>query len=319
MFDFKFMKNSVTFVILLSFVVLCCKTKQLPEKVIIQTENKELNYIPYYIKVYEADSLYLVNNFEGSFELLDNLFKEYEPLNTERYKEYDTYLSCCYKLKKNIDLRKLFEKAITYYGTNTRYIKYDTLLENAFKTCKFSDIELKDFTNTYRSKLNFKLRDSIIDICKKDQLYRQNGDYGKNMSSSDSINKVKLRQIFSKYDYPSEKLIGEFYIDSTDVDLSFAFLHTESEFRMNFLLPKVLIAVKKGLSYPELYTQSYDRYLEDYKGGKQLYGSYKLERVKKTTEIINEKKLDSIRKSIGLPSKGYIKWRLKSKYGFDLK
>lgn len=149
---------------------------------------------------------------------------------------------------------------------------------------------MKDFTNTYRSKLNFKLRDSIIDICKKDQLYRQNGDYGKNMSSSDSINKVKLRQIFSKYDYPSEKLIGEFYIDSTDVDLSFAFLHTESEFRMNFLLPKVLIAVKKGLAYLELYTQSYDRYLEDYKGGKQLYESYKLERVKKITELINAKK-----------------------------
>ena len=178
---------------------------------------------------------------------------------------------------------------------------------------------MKDFTNIYRSKLNFKLRDSIIDICLKDQLYRQNADYGKNMSISDSINKIKLTQIFSKYDYPSEKLIGEFYIDSTDVDLSFVFLHTERKFRINFLLPKVLIAVKKGLAYPELFTQSYDRYLEDYKGGKQLYGSYNLERVKKITELINEKKIDSIRKSIGLPSMGYVKWRLKTKYGFDLK
>ena len=311
------MKKVALLVLIMLFLLFSCKTKQVQENNMEVLEKKEVNYIPYYLKVYEADSLYLVYNFEGSYKILDELFKYYEPLNTEKYKEFETYISCCYKLNKNIDLKKLFTKSIEFYGTNTRYIKYDILLEKAFNQSNFSELEISDLTKKYRNKLNFQLRYSIIDICKKDQLNRQNGDFGKNMSVSDSINKMKLRQIFSKYDYPSEKLIGEFYIDSTDVDLSFVFLHTEIEFRTKFLLPKVLKAVKKGLAYPELFSQSYDRYLEDYKGGKQLYGSYNLVRSKKNTELIDNKKIDSIRRSIGLPNIGYNRWRTKTKYGID--
>lgn len=281
------------------------------------TETKELNYIPYFLKVYEADSLYLVKEYEKSYSILDILFKEFKPLNTEKYKEFETYISCCYKLKKNVDLRQLFEKSIEFYGTNSRYIKYDSLLEMAFRQSNFNQFEISDLTKRYRDKLNFKLRDSIIDVCKKDQYYRLMGDYGKNMKEIDSLNQVKLVNILNKYVFPHEKLIGEFYIDSLDVDLSFVFLHTESKFRNSFLLPKVLIAVKKGLAYPELYAQSYDRYLEDYNGGKQLYGSYNLQRDKKNTELINNKKIDSIRSSIGLPHLGYYRWRIKKKYGID--
>ena len=309
-------KAKFLFVMVLTFLF-SCKMKQLQENNITVLQKKNVNYIPYYLKIYQADSLYLANNLEESYKILDSLFSQYEPLNTEKYKEFETYISCCYKLKKNVDLRKLFEKSIEFYGTNARYIKYDSLLEMAFRQSNFNQFEISDLTKRYRDKLNFKLRDSIIDICKKDQYYRRVGDYGKNMNIFDSINKVKLREIFSKYDYPYEKLIGEFYIDSLDVDLSFVFLHTESKFRNSFLLPKVLIAVKKGLAYPELYAQSYDRYLEDYNGGKQLYGSYNLQRDKKNTELINNKKIDSIRSSIGLPHLGYYRWRIKKKYGID--
>ena len=31
------------------------------------------NYIPYYLKVYKADSLYLTKNYQQSYEILDSL------------------------------------------------------------------------------------------------------------------------------------------------------------------------------------------------------------------------------------------------------
>ncbi len=116
-----------------------------------------------------------------------------------------------------------------------------------------------------------------------------------------------------KYGFPREKLIGEFYIDSTFTDLSVIFLHTNKEFRFNFLLPKILNAVKKGQIYPEFYSQSYDRFLE-YTTGKQLYGSYNLTREKQETEFTDKENIDSLRKSIGLPSRTYKRWRFKIKY-----
>ena len=142
----------------LVFVVLisCKSTKIINTDAFIET--KEVNYIPYFLKIYQADSLYLVKEYGKSYKILDSLFSQYKPLNTEKYKEFETYISCCYKLKKNVDLRKLFEKSIEFYGTNARYIKYDSLLEMAFRQSNFNQFEISDLTKRYRDKLNFKLK-----------------------------------------------------------------------------------------------------------------------------------------------------------------
>lgn len=277
----------------------------------------EINYIPYYLKVYEADSLYLVKNYTKSYQILDSLFKIYEPLNLESYKEYETYISCAFQLNKKVDYKKMILHSIEYLGTNTRYIKYDTLFNIAFKNTKIPKEELELHTKKYRNSLNYKLRDSIKQICIDDQKERGKGLYSEEIKKLDSINEIKLKKIFNSYDYPSERLIGGYYIDSTNVSLDVVFLHTNHDFRINFLLPRVLRAVKMGKAYPGLYSQSYDRYLE-ITTGKQLYGSYNLRREKQFTEFLYPKKIDSIRKSIGLPHLKYNRWRFKKKYGIDL-
>jgi hypothetical protein len=153
-------------------------------------------------------------------------------------------------------------------------------------------------------------------MCQEDQRVRKNKkNYDKQMRMIDSVNQIKLKVIIDRYGYPHEKLIGEYYIDSTDVNLTTIFLHTDEDFRINYLLPKILIAVKLGKAYPELYSVSLDRYLES-KTEKQLYGSYNLSRDRLYTAVTNLDKLDSIRKSIGLPSTTYMSWRRKIKYGF---
>lgn len=295
-------------------VIVSCKSKKLIE---LETTNREINYIPYFLKVYEADSLYIVKEYEKAYRILGGLFKEYKPLNIEQYKEYETYISCAYVLNMKINFKDSILKSIELYGSNSRYFKYDSLMNETFKNVKFASDDILRSTKAYRSTLNFRLRDSIQVMCRMDQEVRQKEliDY-RNMSKVDSLNQIKLENIFNKYGFPHEKLIGEFYIDSTDINLGAIFLHTEKKFRLNFLLPNILNFVKKGLAYPENYTQSYDRYLED-SSGKQLYGSYNLKRLKQTIEFIDKKNLDSIRRSVGLPSKIYKRWRLKKKYGID--
>ena len=83
---------------------------------------------------------------------------------------------------------------------------------------------------------------------------------------------------------------------------------------VNFLLPKILEAIKKGKAYPQMYTESMDRYLYDYQNKKELYGTY----TRKKKYFIYPQKIDSIRKSIGLPSLTYNNWRIKAKYGIEL-
>lgn len=310
------MKKSIVLLFLGFLVLISCKSKVIG-KTNSFIETKEVNYIPYYLKVYEADSLYLVKEYEKSHKVLDSLFRKFKPLNTEQYKEYETYISCAFALQKKINFRDSILKSIENYGSNARYFKYDSLMNLAFNNAEISSDNILQSTELYRSKLNLKLRDSIQEMCINDQKPRINAR-GNNIEikKADSLNQVKLKFIFSKYGFPHEKLIGEFYIDSIDLNLNAILLHTERDFRLNFLLPKILIAVKMGHAYPENYTQPYDRFLED-TSGKQLYGSYNLKREKQNTEFIDKKNLDSIRKSIGLPSRTYKRWRFKKKYGID--
>ena len=52
----------------------------------------------------------------------------------------------------------------------------------------------------------------------------------------------------------------------------------ESDFKVNFLLPKILESVKKGSAYPQMYTESIDRSLYESNNRKELYGTYTMKK-----------------------------------------
>lgn len=78
--------------------------------------DKNANYIPYYLKVNEADSLFLVDEFDKSHKILDSLFQKYEPANTDNFYEYGTYLMSCVAVNDTIGIKKKmaysFEKLV---------------------------------------------------------------------------------------------------------------------------------------------------------------------------------------------------------------
>lgn len=81
---------------------------------IIGDENA--NYIPYYLKVYEADSLFIVGDYERSYEILDSLFKKYEPIEIQGYYEYSSYVFSAVLSGKNKNLKKLAKKGYINNG-----------------------------------------------------------------------------------------------------------------------------------------------------------------------------------------------------------
>ena len=75
----------------------------------IRIGDENANYIPYYLKVYEADSLFIVGDYERSYEILDSLFKKYEPINIDGYEEYLIYIASSIELN-NIKKNRLRKK-----------------------------------------------------------------------------------------------------------------------------------------------------------------------------------------------------------------
>lgn len=265
---------------------------------------EEVNYIPYYLKVYEADSLYLTGNYQRSFEILDSLFQKYKPLNQPFIGEFRIYLKSAYLSSNYQIFPDAMVKGIIDFGLSDFLFENDSILGLAFQHAKIDSNAYNDYWNKYVSKLNLSLRDTIIEMKARDQ-YNGRKDYDKPegkriLDSIDLINEKLLIYIFEKYGYPDESLIGnmEFSIkrDSTPFSTVFShvLLHTRDSIRKAYFLPKMWKFVKEGKAPPIFYARMVDQ-LEIYNKRPQIYGTYK------GVDIKDKQIVDSLRNSIGLP------------------
>ncbi|MGE4347451.1 MAG: hypothetical protein AB7D46_08560 [Flavobacteriaceae bacterium] len=289
------MKNIIsliTFSILLFLV--SCKSSY------TKIGDKNANYIPYYLKVYEADSLFIVGNYQRSYEILDSLFKKYEPVEIQEYREYSNYVFSAVLSGNTQNIKKKAKKGyIDNGGLNTSNVKVYPLLDSINQVIGFSDKEITKFKEKYNSNINLKLRELINKMSIDDQAIR-----GENFKSTEELEELSrvhekmITEIFDKYGYPSSKKIG------FEDDLRTVFAHTDPiEFKPNYLLPKLLKYVKRGEEQPDVYANTYDKWQYTLSGGEKLY-------FHPQTNQFNSKQLDSVRNSIGLPHKNYQKWKM---------
>jgi hypothetical protein len=89
-------------------------------------ETKEVNYIPYYLKVYEADSLYIIKDYKKSYDILDSLFKKHEPLQMANYYEVNNYYKLKIILNKKINIFD-FSELISKYRLTDLALKNDSI------------------------------------------------------------------------------------------------------------------------------------------------------------------------------------------------
>ena len=305
------MKKSSSILFLILVVLISCKSKN---RIVEQPVLKETNYIPYYLKMYEADSLSLIGDFKKSYQILDSLFQKFEPINLEAYGEYSTYLKVKLLSKdyKNIDI--VLKKAIQDYGFKVEYCLNDSLIRHAMKKSNFTENDLNSFYDIYVKSLNLEYRFAIENMITNDQRVRTakpvNHD---DWVSVDKENAANIKLLIEKYGYPSTEKIGRYDYNSKSSHINLLFLHAKKEVTESYILDLMLEAVKKGECQPTDYATVYDKYLYVHGefNGKTLYGEFKKSNKTLDETVIYPKKIDSVRKSIGLPNIKYISWKLK--------
>jgi len=296
--------------ILFTILFLSCSTRTKQQTSLKVNVKKEVNSIPYYLKIYEADSLYYIKNFKGTYLLLDKLFKEFKPLKITSIHEYSLYTKSGILLNKNIDFKKRYIDLIANYGYTQEILKNDSILNIGLLKSKITFKEYDSLRNKYLSKLDFKLRNEIIEMCRLDQFYRtiyDEGDRKEKMIAQDKKNQKKLIILFDKNIYPNEKIIGSYSIDRKDIDITTILLHTNDSIRKSYFLPKILKFVKNGKCEPIVYGAMIDQ-LQLYNDKEQIYGTYNIRNISSK----DYKKFNLLRKSIGLPSIQYELQKLKS-------
>lgn len=300
-------------------MMISCKSRVIERNVIV-IEKKEINYIPYYLKVNEADSLYLIGNYKGSYHILDSLFKEYEPLKMAVYDEYFTYYRCKVLLNDFDNIDKVIKKLVINYGNNMGLYLKDSLNNIAVKKANFSEANLKEFYETYVNNLNLDYRYAIEKMIEEDQRVRKavprnNAEW----EQVDNENAENIKRLISKYGYPSIKKIGSHNYNNKSCNIVTLFLHASKEEREGYILDLMLESVKKGECEPQDFAAVYDKYLYSIGkyGDKVLYGELRDSNKSIDEQVINPKKIDSIRRSIGLEHLKYLRWKYKKLTGKD--
>lgn len=298
------------FILLILVLVCSCKTKSITKQNVLLQAEKEVNYIPYYLKVYEADSLFVIKDYANCYKLLDSLFNEYEPLNTLNVYEYNSYIVSSFKTKQFENFRDKVMKIYKEFGV----VGFDRTINDSINSVAgLSNDDIFELNRQYRNSLNDSLRLQILRMSKEDQKVRTTEYSEEGMEFYAKKHEIELDTIFKKYGFPSEKLIGgiSYFNYKSDEELVTPFgilVHQGgNKDAKEKILPILLEFVKKGDCSPLIYANVYDKHEAIYNNYKQFYNSFESLSPIDTT-IVNRRRNDSIRRTIGLPSIKYYLW-----------
>jgi hypothetical protein len=307
------MKKIVFLMVVVSLGLFSCKSNY------TRIGDKNANYIPYYLKVYEADSLFIVGDYKRSYKILDSLFKKFEPVNMTGFYEYDIYISSCIMSENTKGIKKKFKTAYTKYGSNG--------IANCKKTAEvakkindknlFSKDEKATFIAKYKKSLNLLLRLKIENMIIEDQRVRLNDTGNDSLDFFGNKHKKEIFEIFKQNGYPSIKKIGNENLFDKTANIELILIHQNTDVKKK-MLPFLFDCLKKGHCTPSEYATIYDRFywessIESGGEKKQFYGTYlnSFNSAEFGFRVENFSKIDSIRESIGLEKKEYHYWRNK--------
>lgn len=268
---------------------------------------KSKSYANYYKVVSVADSLFYLKKYKKAKNILEGLFKRLEPINTFRFGEYYTYLISKHHIGEKIE-KKEFLHFITKYGYTKEQIKKDTIL-TLYYTKFIDDKKYENLRNQYNTSISMELREKIHEMLKKDQYYRTEyfeDDAFSKGKKVDAENGEKLKELFDKNIYPSQKLIGGLFYNDKDADVETILLHTNDKDRFEYFLPKLKEFIKQGKTNPYIYGMLIDQY-HLYNDKEQLYGTYNVDRLDKEKFAFYNKNRNKLK--IGFPSVEFDVWK----------
>ncbi|TGD56675.1 hypothetical protein [Flavobacterium humi] len=294
-------RNSFPLLIVFLFIIslTSCKTSKLDNNNSIAAK---VNYIPYYQKVYEADSLFLTENYERSYTILDSLFKIYEPLQLENVNEYSTYITCSALTGHMDNFKEKIKKGyLKFGGIGFNHPKNDSIYEIVYANNPFTKEEKQQLRQAYLSQFDSVLRKTILKMSIDDQEVRRYPLDTNKMKTVDSRHKKMIVDIFKKYGYPNYQVIGKMgTFGDKPVQFMILMMHQEYNFKKRYLKDLYKLMIHGKLS-PEEYAIIVDRtYLEK---NKSVYGMIQQKQVK------YPENMNKLRKEIGLNAFRYEQWK----------
>jgi hypothetical protein len=137
----------------------------------------------------------------------------------------------------------------------------------------------------------------------RDQKYRTRADrqqYPTEQLKLDSLNIVKLKEIFETWGFPGQDLIGYIPVDSTEqLSVLNILMRTPGDIRQEYFIPKMQSFVEAGKCPPNDLGLLIDQYYLS-REGYQLYGT--MAGPKGLFPIKDRRRLDERRLAIGLPT-----------------
>ncbi|SEC64527.1 hypothetical protein SAMN04489761_3383 [Tenacibaculum sp. MAR_2009_124] len=281
-----------------------------------KTSYTTLNGAAYYNEVSIADSLFMNQSYRASFNKLNFLLNNGGLKNSFRNSEYRVYMLTKHYLGKQIT-RKDFELLIAKYGIIEPNIKSDTLLFPYYQKSGITPVIYKELRSEYLKSLDLELRDSIILMVEKDQYYRveyYGDDRLEKRKQIDIKHEKVLIDLFEKEIYPSQEVVGNYFVDNKFIDTELLLLHTQDSIRLKYFLPKIRKFILEKKCSPYLYANMVDQY-QLYNEKEQIYGSYNIAQLeeKDFSRYNRNRKL----LGLGLRSVEYDIWRdklIRSKY-----
>ena len=272
--------NYFLILILLSFIIISCKTR-------------ETNYITYYNKVNEIDSIYrIAQRPKLAIKKFRKLFKEFQPKNQERIEEFENYIYLSDKYQENFGGKKNLYKFITLIAPYRNAYQEHLPLFKKYGIDSLEAVNKIDLWVRSREKV---LMDSITTLFIRDQEGRR---LDINISARNDLKNAKLMKwIFDNYGYPSLQKVGVFGNDDVFLPMSTFFSHMSASQDYPYFEKKLKRYLEMGDCTPREYSTMVDRYHLQVLKDKMLYGSYiGVDGISDTIQV------NKNRKSVGLPS-----------------
>lgn len=255
-------------------------------------KKKEVNYILYYQKVNDIDSIYrLAGKPKLAIEEYKKLFEEYDPRNQERLQEYETYITLADRFNIDFGGKRSLKKLILLKAERGGSCKEYYPL---FKKYGIDSLEVKEQISDWKEDLNQTLIDSFTVAMRRDQEGRRPLDT--TLAHRNVMKNARfLLWTFKKYGYPTAEKMGTMGPNDTFFAMTTFLTHmNEAKEYYPQIKTKLYEYVKSGDCVPRDYTLMVDNiaFLEDKEGIYRFNPNVSTDSAK----------INRHRRSIGLPS-----------------
>lgn len=264
-----------------------------------RTEKTNCNYITdYYPHTAQAEMEFYLGNYEKSYEHYQKAFWNCDAINIGMHNDTGKFARVCAEIGKDNLALDYIEKRITNGGTIAEFQR-DSIFINLLNTKRGQKIvsEYDQNRTEFIASLEMDLRAELQNMIQLDQQLNMT----KFQDSMFRVNDERLVEIFEKYAYPNEQVVGNYGIDQIQADPTILLLHTDDSIRINYFIPKIKEFIKNGTCPPRTLGVMYDN-LELFNDQPQTHGTYENDSGGYANMLSDISKVNINRKSIGLPT-----------------